>query len=226
MTEPAVDFLSGDYPLQPVAAAFLAALLRSDRRAASQLVFEALDAGAPLQSVYLDVFQRVQWEVGRLWELSRITIAQEHLCTAATQLVISQLYPRLFDGLRNGRSLVASCVAGTSTSSASAWSPTSSNSKAGRATTSGPTRRTPTSRPWCGDDGPTSSPSRRRWTIRWTRSPPWWRASAPPTTSAGSSCSWEGGPSTGSPPGDGSTFSVRLPRAQGAPDSAPAAAPV
>jgi MerR family transcriptional regulator, light-induced transcriptional regulator len=38
--------------------------------------------------------------------------AQEHYCTAATQLIMSQLYPRIFSGERNGQTLVATCVSG------------------------------------------------------------------------------------------------------------------
>jgi methanogenic corrinoid protein MtbC1 len=37
-------------------------------------------------------------------------VAQEHYCTAATQLIMSQLYPHIFAGERNGRRLVAACV--------------------------------------------------------------------------------------------------------------------
>jgi methanogenic corrinoid protein MtbC1 len=40
-------------------------------------------------------------------------VAQEHYCTAATQLIMSQLYPHVFAGARrSGCSLVATCVAG------------------------------------------------------------------------------------------------------------------
>ena len=62
--------------------------------------------------MYLQVFQRCQREVGRLWQLKQITVAQEHYCTAATQLVMSQLYPYLFALPKNGRRLAAASVGG------------------------------------------------------------------------------------------------------------------
>jgi methanogenic corrinoid protein MtbC1 len=37
-------------------------------------------------------------------------VAQEHYCTAATQLIMSQLSPRLFGRDRIGRRLVVTCV--------------------------------------------------------------------------------------------------------------------
>jgi methylmalonyl-CoA mutase cobalamin-binding domain/chain len=42
--------------------------------------------------------------------MNQISVAQEHYCTAATQLTMSQLYPRLFSTDRIGRRLVAACV--------------------------------------------------------------------------------------------------------------------
>ena len=67
-----------------------------------------------IRDVYLLVFQPCQREVGRLWEAGRITVAQEHYCTAATQVIMSQLAPRLFATERNGRRAVVACVAGES----------------------------------------------------------------------------------------------------------------
>lgn len=109
---PPLSFLQGDYPLRPLAEAFTQALLEGDRREASRLILEAADGGVALRALYLEVFQRSQREVGRLWQLNQITVAQEHFCTAATQLVISQLYPRLFTGRPGGPTVVATCVEG------------------------------------------------------------------------------------------------------------------
>jgi methanogenic corrinoid protein MtbC1 len=44
--------------------------------------------------------------------MNQVSVAQEHFCTAATQLIMSQLYPYLFSGQRMGRTLVATCISG------------------------------------------------------------------------------------------------------------------
>jgi methanogenic corrinoid protein MtbC1 len=44
--------------------------------------------------------------------MNLLSVAQEHYCTAATQLIMSQLYPHIFETEKNGRTLVATCVAG------------------------------------------------------------------------------------------------------------------
>jgi methanogenic corrinoid protein MtbC1 len=109
--EPAMD-RANRAPLSDLAAGYLGALLGGDRRAAGRLVLEAADRGTDLRDLYLGVFQPVQYEIGRLWQTNAISIAQEHYFSAATQLVMSQLYPRVFAGRKKGRTLVAASIAG------------------------------------------------------------------------------------------------------------------
>lgn len=99
-------------PLSLLAHQYEQALLRGDRHVASRLVIDAVGRGVPVGDIYLQVFQPTQHEIGRLWQVNDIGVAKEHYCTAATQLVMSQLYPRLFAGEKIGRKLVATCVSG------------------------------------------------------------------------------------------------------------------
>jgi len=89
---------------------YLNALLQGDRQVASRLILDAVEGGVSVKAIYLDVFQPVQREIGRLWQMNRINVAEEHYSTAATQLIMSQLYPRIFVTERVGRRLVATCV--------------------------------------------------------------------------------------------------------------------
>jgi len=99
-------------PLASLTCDYLQALLRGDRHAAGRLVIEAVDAGVAVKDIYLHVFQESQYEVGRLWQLNRISVAQEHYCSAATQFIMSLLYPHIFNAEKNGHVMVAACVAG------------------------------------------------------------------------------------------------------------------
>ncbi len=108
-SQPLVD---GDLAVGWLAQQYLEALLRADRHEAMRIVLNAEKNGASVRDVYLKVFQPVQKEVGRLWQSGAITVAQEHYCTAATQLIMAQLYPRLFAHERTGRRLVAAAVEG------------------------------------------------------------------------------------------------------------------
>jgi methanogenic corrinoid protein MtbC1 len=106
------SLIEGTGPLDFLAREYLAALLRGERHTAGSLILAAADSGTSIQVIYLSVFQRVLREVGRLWQSNQIGIAQEHYCTACTQSIMSQLYPRIFSAEKNGRRLVATCVGG------------------------------------------------------------------------------------------------------------------
>lgn len=106
------SFLVAEQPLANLAAHYLEALLHADRRTASQIILNAVEQGSSVKDVYLCVFQPVQYEIGRLWMTNQISVAQEHYCTAATQLIMSQLYPRIFATTRVGRRLLATCIGG------------------------------------------------------------------------------------------------------------------
>jgi len=108
----APSYIRPDQPLFELARQYLDALLAADRRAASQLVMDAVRKGTTIRDIYLHVFQRSQYEIGRLWQTNEIGVGQEHLCTAATQLIMSQLYPLMFGSERKHRRIVAACVGG------------------------------------------------------------------------------------------------------------------
>lgn len=114
LPEGAVDLnAAADMPgLHPLAEEYLADLLRADRSAACARILQAADDGLGVRAIYMDVLGPAQRELGRRWQRGEISVAQEHFATAVTQLVMSQLYPRIFGGARRGRSLVAACVGG------------------------------------------------------------------------------------------------------------------
>lgn len=95
-----------------IAASYMNALLAGDRHLASKIVMDAVQNHVPVRSIYLDVFQASQYEIGRLWLNNEISVATEHFCSAATQSIMAQLYPYIFTTNRIGRTLVAACVGG------------------------------------------------------------------------------------------------------------------
>jgi MerR family transcriptional regulator, light-induced transcriptional regulator len=97
-------------PLGQLARDYTDALLDADRRKASALILEAAGLGVSVQEIYLEVFQKSQYEIGRLWLAGKISVAREHYCSAATQTIMSQLYPFIFSVPRNGKKLVAACI--------------------------------------------------------------------------------------------------------------------
>ncbi len=103
-------FQPGD-PLVEEAQTYLDFLLAGKRKEAGELIDKLVGDGVPIKDIYEHIFQKSQYEVGALWESNKISVAHEHYCTAATQLIMSQLYPRIFSTDKKGYKLVACSVA-------------------------------------------------------------------------------------------------------------------
>ena len=105
-------FIRDDEPHSQLAKQYLQALLQGERDLASRLILDATRAGTPVRELYLFVFERSQQEIGRLWQVNQITVAHEHYCTAATQMIIAQLYPYIFSGEKKGKHALTACAVG------------------------------------------------------------------------------------------------------------------
>ena len=94
---------------------YLALLLDGNRRACAKLVQQLLEEDIDIKTLYADLFQKSMYEVGRLWEFNRISVAKEHLVTAITEGLLNLVYPRLFEKAsgdsRNEKKVVISCAA-------------------------------------------------------------------------------------------------------------------
>ncbi len=95
-----------------LAAGYLETLFNKNANRAIEMLIKAVEDGLPLKELYLHVLQPAQHELGRLWQIGKISVADEHYCTAATQQVMAQLYPSIFSTPKNGKVLVACCVKG------------------------------------------------------------------------------------------------------------------
>lgn len=92
-------------------AAWLAALREGDRRAAQEVVRRAREEGLALTEIYLEIFQPALQEIGRLWQENEISVADEHLATAITQMAMAQFYDELFASpSAGGPTLIGACV--------------------------------------------------------------------------------------------------------------------
>ena len=104
------SFMNEDKPLVKLLEQYLKFLFDGDRHSAGKMIIEAVDNGISVKDIYLHVFQSSLYEVGRLWQENKITVAQEHYITAATQLIMSQLYPYISNTKKTGKVLVATSV--------------------------------------------------------------------------------------------------------------------
>lgn len=104
------SFFGQDQPRSDLAEKYLSLLLQGKRHEACDLIITEVENGMPVKDVYLHVFQTTQYQVGYLWHQGKISVAQEHFCTAATQYTIARLYPMIFKASSQGPRIVAACI--------------------------------------------------------------------------------------------------------------------
>ncbi len=107
-----VSFLDIDKHTGIVAQQLLDMLLQGKKDEASDYIMAEVNAGMPIKECYLDVFQPLQYEIGRMWHAGEISVGQEHYITAVTQMLMSQFYPLIMNHPSNGKRIVASCISG------------------------------------------------------------------------------------------------------------------
>ncbi len=110
MPSAATSFLLPSLPQSGLAARYPEYLIGSNRRGASELILSASSDGVPVKTLFRYVFEPVMREVGRLWQMNQLSVAQEHFCTATTQMIICQLYPQIFSGTKKGKVFLGTCV--------------------------------------------------------------------------------------------------------------------
>ncbi len=89
---------------------YLNSLLNMKREKAVNQIREMAEAGTSVEDIYLKIFQPVQYEIGRLWQLNKISVAEEHYATSITQLAMSQLYPYIFTADDKECRCITTCI--------------------------------------------------------------------------------------------------------------------
>jgi len=105
--------LSASSPRGALATRYVVALLEGDRRTACRLVLDAVEAGAvSVRDALLEVCLPAQRELGRMWHLDEITVAEEHFISSTTARLVAQLVAQAEPAPAHGRTVVAACLEG------------------------------------------------------------------------------------------------------------------
>jgi len=91
--------------------AYFAALRAGDRRRAFAVVGDARAGGLDVRGLYMDVLQPAMREIGQLWQRNEMTVAQEHMATAITQMVMARTYDEIAaTAPASAHSAIAACA--------------------------------------------------------------------------------------------------------------------
>lgn len=87
-------------------------LIEGDIGSTRALIKRAQFEGSSYLHIATRLFQPSLYDVGRLWQENKISVAQEHLASTLTQTLLSQLFIRADFAIANGRKALLACVAG------------------------------------------------------------------------------------------------------------------
>lgn len=83
---------SNRLPALPTALRYREAAMSGNQLAAQELMSGAMRAGCTLTDAAVRLIQPAMYEIGRLWQKNRVSVAQEHLVTAISQNVLARAY--------------------------------------------------------------------------------------------------------------------------------------
>lgn len=89
---------------------FLDALLAGDKLLCKSIVKNLIQNKFPVETIYFDLFQKIMYRIGTMWEKNQISIAVEH---QATQIIDELISTTLNESNRpevNGKRCIISCV--------------------------------------------------------------------------------------------------------------------
>tara|TARA_R110002094_G_scaffold45618_11_gene57493 strand:+ start:1483 stop:2550 length:1068 start_codon:yes stop_codon:yes gene_type:complete len=104
------SYLEGDGPHIGLARQFLLAVLEGREQDAVKLVLAAFEAGATPTELYEHVLHRVQKEMGRMWQMGEVTIAEEHYCTGIVTSLLTVMRAQAPRTEGNGRQVITATV--------------------------------------------------------------------------------------------------------------------
>jgi len=103
--------LSVDSKHHRLAAEYLLAILQGDRMRAGRVVVGAVSSQQiNVPEAYTEIFVPVQKELGRMWHMGEVNVAEEHFSTATTLMVMSQILPMAKVSPSNGHVMLAASV--------------------------------------------------------------------------------------------------------------------
>lgn len=104
------SFIKEENSLYQEANQYFSFLIDMEREKAVNHILDLVESKIPIEDIYLKIFQPTQYEIGRFWQLNKISVAQEHYATSVTQLAMSQLYPKIFSSFKKGKKALTTCI--------------------------------------------------------------------------------------------------------------------
>ena len=92
---------------------FVQLLLNGDKKTTGETTeLHLRDNGQSIIALYETLYKPALYRVGELWEINKISVADEHLATAITESLMNGLFSHIISRERKNKRVVVSCIEG------------------------------------------------------------------------------------------------------------------
>lgn len=106
------SFIDVEAPYSAFAVRYLELLRDNRERDAVELIENAVDEGISIEDIYVYIIQPVQQEIGRLWQINEITVAEEHAATEISRGAMAALRRRIVPPYKRNQRILTACLGG------------------------------------------------------------------------------------------------------------------
>jgi len=85
-------------------------LLQGDKDKCVQIVEELLSKKADIKDLYVDLFQRSMYHIGKMWEQGQLSIADEHIGTEITKSLMNKYASKIESEKKVNKTALISCI--------------------------------------------------------------------------------------------------------------------
>lgn len=96
--------------LSHFASNYLSHVIQGDKKECLEIARKYLDGGRSMTELYEKVLKQALYEVGRLWESNKISVATEHMSTAITESILNELYYDFNFNVNENKKVVLACA--------------------------------------------------------------------------------------------------------------------
>lgn len=101
---------SHSYVTNKHANAYIQLLMQHKPEEATDLILDVQKSGMDFKELFIECFQNTQYEIGRLWHLQKLSIADEHYCTFETKKNLSIVTKNYAKKEAKNKKILSTCV--------------------------------------------------------------------------------------------------------------------
>jgi methanogenic corrinoid protein MtbC1 len=85
-------------------------LLQGDKEKCISIVEKLISEKTDTKDIYVDLFQRSLYHVGKMWEQGQLSIAEEHMGTEITKCLMNKYASKITANKKIGKTVLITCV--------------------------------------------------------------------------------------------------------------------